>query len=283
MRFRSLFFTDYTKTDITGDDYIKLWRDSLGYKYIVCQLERCPETQRLHWQGYVQLDRQRTRNKLQSYFAGLHCERRKGTVDDAITYCTKTETRVHGPYRDGDVPSPGKRSDLDEIKKLIDDGAGELELADAHFAAYCRYYRAFGRYSGLRARPRDEKTQSFVYWGKPGTGKTRTVYDTYGNGRVYDFPRPNGGAFWFDGMVPGQHDVLLLDDFYGWLPLHLLLKLMDRYPLKVPIKGGMIEFNCKFVYITSNKHYDEWYDWAKLGRNLKGAFERRIDECVEFE
>lgn len=282
MRYRSLLFTDYNYTELEGDEYLEFWKQ-LGYKFIVFQLERCPSSGRLHWQGFVQLSKQRTRSKLQSIFRGLHCEKRRGTIAEAINYCEKEETRERGPFRDGDIPSQGKRTDLDDVKQLLDSGATELEIAENHFGAYCRYYKAFGRYGGLRARPRNEKTHSIVYWGKPGTGKTRTVYDTFGSGAVYDMPRPNGGSFWFDGLIPGKHRVLLLDDFYGWLPLHLLLKLMDRYPLQVPIKGGMIEFNCEKLYITSNKHYDEWYDWSKLGHNLKQAFIRRIDEILEFE
>lgn len=281
MRFRSLIFTDYNYTDLDGNDYLELWK-ALGYKYIVVQLEKCPDTSRLHWQGFVQLSKQRTRSKLQSLFSGLHCERRKGSIADAINYCQKEETRVNGPWTDGDLPSQGQRTDLEQVKQLIDTGATELEVAEAHFGPWCRYYKALARYGGLRARPRDKKTYSLVYWGTPGTGKTRAVYDTYGYGAVYDMPRPNGGSFWFDGLIPGKHTVLLLDDFYGWLPLHLLLKLMDRYPLKVPIKGGMVEFNCDYLYITSNKHFTEWYDWSKLGHNLMEAFKRRLDEHVEF-
>lgn len=281
MRFRSLIFTDYNFTDLDGADYIELWKE-LGYKYIVVQLELCPTTDRLHWQGFVQLDRQRTRSKLQSIFPGLHCERRKGTIADAVAYCEKEDTRQSGPWRDGDVPAQGRRSDLDQVHQLLKQGEDELTIADEHFGAWVRYRKSFTAYRTLIWTQRDYKTYSLVYWGKAGTGKTRGVYDTYGAQRVYDLPRPNGGSVWFDGLTR-EHDVLLIDDFYGWIPCHLLLKLMDRYPLQVPVKGGMVPFSCKYLYITSNKHYDEWYDWSKLGHNLKEAFIRRIDEIVEFE
>jgi len=280
MRFRSLVFTDYNFTETDGEEYIELWKP-LGYKFIVVQLERCPETDRLHWQGFVSLTKQRTRSKLQSKFPGLHCERRKGSVHDAIAYCEKQDTRVAGPYRDGDIPVQGKRTDIEQARELLLAGASELEIADANFGLWCRNRRSFSAYRNLVWEQRRAKTYSLVYWGTAGTGKTRAVYDTYGFDRVYDLPRPNGGSVWFDGLSPG-HDVLLLDDFYGWLPLHLLLKLMDRYPLQVPTKGGMVNFNVKYLYITSNKPWTEWYDWSKLGHNLLEAFKRRIDEEVEF-
>lgn len=280
MRFRSLVFTDYNFTDVTGEEYMELWK-VIGYKFIVFQLERCPETNRLHWQGFVSLSKQRTRSKLQSKFPGLHCERRQGTIHQAIAYCRKEDTRVDGPFSDGDIPVQGKRTDIEEAREAILDGASELELANANFGLWCRNRKSFSAYRNLVWEPRSEKTYSLIYWGKAGTGKTRAAYDTYGTGAVYDLPRPNGGSVWFDGLSPG-HSVLLIDDFYGWLPCHLLLKLMDRYPLQVPVKGGMVNFACKYLYITSNKHWDEWYDWSKLGHNLREAFIRRIDEELEF-
>lgn len=280
MRFRSLVFTDYNFTETDGEEYIELWKD-YGVTYIIVQLEKCPQTDRLHWQGFCQLSKQRTRSSIQSRFPGIHCERRKGSVHDCVNYCRKEESRERGPYTYGDVPSQGRRTDLETIRDAIRGGASQLEVADAHFTEWVRYQRSFQLYRNLVAEPRQSKTYSLIYWGKAGTGKTRAAYDTYGMGRVYDLPRPNGGSIWFDGLSR-SHDVLLIDDFYGWIPCHLLLKLMDRYPLQVAVKGGMVNFSCKYLYITSNKHYDEWYDWTKLGHSLKEAFERRIDEIVEF-
>lgn len=31
---------------------------------------------------------------------------------------------------------------------------------------------------------------------------------------------------------------MVIDDFYGWIPYDEMLRVMDRYPHKVPIKGA---------------------------------------------
>ncbi len=121
-------------------------------------------------------------------------------------------------------------------------------------------------------------TELHILWGEAGSGKSRHVWEL--DAEVYPVPNPNGGSLWFDGYV-GQ-DVVLLDDFYGWCPLHLLLKMADRYPLQVPIKGGHTEFVAKSLYITSNKPWREWYKWDELGNQLMAAFERRIVSCVKM-
>lgn len=38
-----------------------------------------------------------------------------------------------------------------------------------------------------------------------------------------------------------------------------MLRLMDRYPLKVPTKGGFEEFRSTMIIITSNEPIDNWY------------------------
>lgn len=205
-------------------------------------------------------------------------EKAKGSRIQCIEYCSKEESRVEGPYTYGNMElHPGKRNDLLDIKEAIKDGSSELEIADEYFGQWVRYRKSFGQYRTLLATPRNSKTKLIIFWGKAGTGKTRKVYDD--NQDVYDLPRPNGGSVWFDNF---HHDVLLLDDFYGWIPLHLLLKLADRYPMQVPVKGGMVNFNAKRLYITSNVHYKEWYKWSEFNSELLHAFERRIDIIEEF-
>ncbi|KAF8766420.1 Replication-associated protein like [Argiope bruennichi] len=59
---------------------------------------------------------------------------------------------------------------------------------------------------------------------------------------------------------------------------HFDLRLLDRYPLKVPIKGSYAEFNSEIIYITSNQHWSEWYP------NIpnKDALWRRIQVKIDL-
>lgn len=147
----------------------------------------------------------------------------------------------------------GKRSDLDAIKKEIQEGATEEDIADSHFGLWVVYRRSFQRYATLLAVNRSWKPVTHVYWGKTGTGKTRFVMDQIMDS---DFFIP-GDYNWFDGYV-GQR-IVILDDYRGEYKIQLLLKLLDRYPMSVPIKGGFVNWAPKKVYITSNIHPKCWY------------------------
>ena len=118
--------------------------------------------------------------------------------------------------------------------------------------------------------PRLEKftpTVVKVFIGKPGTGKTRKVYEL--DPSVYLVPEPVNGILWFDGYE--TQEAILFDDFYGWVKYHTMLNLLDGYPMQLPIKGSYVYRNWTRVYITSNKHPREWYDrpeWNALHRRI---------------
>ena len=58
------------------------------------------------------------------------------------------------------------------------------------------------------------------------------------------------------------HEVVIIDEFYGWLPFDLLLRVCDRYPLLVETKGGQTQFVAKVIVITSNSLPSNWYKSA---------------------
>lgn len=272
----------------SGEYVAGLFEECEWVKYSIHQEEKCPETDRRHLQGYSEFTGPIRIGRFKRLVGDtVHVERRRGSRDQAREYCQKEETRMSGPWEKGEFQKSGQgsRTDLSAVKRALDDGQGEGEIADEFFGAWCRYHKAFRAYKQLRLEPRTWKTNFEIHWGLPGTGKTRHVYDKYGHSAVYDLPRPNGGSVWFDGYDAEKHTVLLLDDFYGWVPLHMLLKWTDRYGLRVPIKGGMCQFLFKHVYITSNKPMGEWYDWDRFdgGGSLRLALERRVDKTTHYD
>lgn len=68
-----------------------------GVKYFVCQLEKAPETGKLHWQGYAVYDNacrfQGARKKL-GLTDSCHMEAAKGNDEQNKKYCTKEDSRV---------------------------------------------------------------------------------------------------------------------------------------------------------------------------------------------
>lgn len=151
---------------------------------------------------------------------------------------------------------------------MIDDGKTELEIADTHFATWTRIYRAIRAYRLLRPLVRSWQTETIVYWGPPGSGKSRHVHELAPD--AYWLPKPEGGGtVWFEGY-DGQSDVVI-DEFYGWITRDLMCRLCDRYPLHVQTKGGAVTFVAKRIFITSNKPPEQW--WRRVGL---GPMQRRL-------
>lgn len=108
-----------------------------------------------------------------------------------------------------------------------------------------------------------------VLWGDTGTGKTRFCHEQAAGRSMWS----SGDYKWFDGYI-GQ-EVVLLDDYRGEYPIQQFLKLTDRYPMQVPIKGGFTNWCPKKIYITSNVAPSLWYQ--DIGSRTKEAFMRRLN------
>lgn len=178
-------------------------------------------------------------------------------------------------FEHGEMMRQGKRSDLEAIQLEIKSGATELEIANTHFSKWVLYRRSFKAYHNLLSIPRDFKTLVTIYWGKTGLGKTRKVFSDNVGKTIWT----NGDFQWFDGYH-GQ-EICLFDDFRGQYELALLLKLLDRYPMQVPVKGGFTNWRPKHVYITSNEDPKYWY--FNSDKRSQAALFRRIEENIEVE
>lgn len=168
----------------------------------------------------------------------------------AELYCQKEGDVV--TYGDNEA-KPGQRTDLEQgCRSLVEHR--DLQRFKLEFPTlWVKYPRGFSTL--LEQKPRDRNEPPYVEWiyGPTATGKTRSVYERH------EVLWPSNGTLqWFDGYQ-GQ-EVVLFDDFRGHhCSFTLLLRYLDRYPLKVPIKGGYVEWVPKKIYITSCKHPKDCY------------------------
>lgn len=229
-----------------------------------------------HWQGYIEFTKKVTLAHLKDIlcFEGAHWEPRRGTQSQAIAYCSKQDTRVEGPWTFGDKKSQGKRSDLLAVKEDIDDGATVEQLWDNHFPQMVQHEAGIQKYINTKSIKRDFKTKVTVLMGPPGCGKTRYVMDKYPNAF---FKNPTE---WWDGYQ-GQ-EVVVFDDFYGWMPYHEMLRIMDRYPHSVNAKGTMLNFAPRKIFITSNTAPHNWWNKEKVKNMKEEAIYRRITKYIEW-
>jgi hypothetical protein len=247
------------------------WKDEI--KFLVYQLEKGKE-ETLHLQGYVQFTKNKRLAALKKLCPRAHWEKRQGSHEQAKAYCTKEDTRQSEPVMVGEEPAPGKRNDLDAVKKLIDTGASWKQVADEHFTQFVKYERGLRSYSSLTAKPRDFKTEVIVLYGPTGTGKSLFCRTNAPDAYWY-FPQKDGK--WWDGYE-GEDDIVI-DEFYGQLQWSAALRLFDRYPCQVEVKGRTINFAPKRIFITSNKEPYYWY--PSKGDQFQ-TLNRRLDKIYNL-
>lgn len=200
----------------------------------------------------------------------IHAEIARGSPAQAASYCRKD-----GDFEEfGEVPvGRGYRSDLGTVIGRVQEGADWKKLLQTDPVILARYPRFVDRLLLSYGQQRSWITETTVYWGETGTGKTRKAFSEASDAYIHS------GSHWFDGYA-GESSVIF-DDFGGSeFKLTYLLKLLDRYPMRVPVKGGFVNWCPRKVWITSNYSPKEWFPNAK-DEHVKAMF-RRFSRVVRF-
>lgn len=234
-----------------------------------------------HLQGYLEV---KARNKIGWYKKHIHktahFEPRRGKLDEAVNYCKKD-----GNFHEQGEPKPnkqGKRSDLELVKKIVmEDKGSMLDVIEQ-----CTSYQALrGAQIMMSYRPYiSHDIPKTVYWfyGSTGSGKTRKAMEKTLELSKGNYWMSHDTLQWFDGYH--NQKVVIVDDFRTKMcSYNFLLRLLDRYPLRVPIKGGYVEWIPTTIFITSNKSPEELYTWEEKTRDDIEQLLRRITKLVNFD
>lgn len=251
-------------------------------KYAVWQLEQGKKGTE-HFQGYVEFQNAVGMKRVRTAVGqNPHVEIRRGTRDQAREYAMKEDTRIEGPWEHGERTQQGQRTDLEALARCIKEQGLDAAIEEAP-EKYIRYHhgmhklaefyaRRSSRFSELDDSRADSPLRVYVLHGQAGSGKTRIAYEAFPD--LYKLCH-DSEQLWWDGYM--GEETLLIDDFYGWIKYAFLLNVLDRYPLRLPIKGGFTYAKWNTVIITSNTEPTAWY---KLG--LTPALSRRITESYEI-
>lgn len=291
-QFTCLCFTVQKKHGIKKfHNYWKSYDFTNGLVTYCCyQLESGSKSKRLHLQGYLQLrKRQRFGPTLFSNLPDASYRLARGSDSDNYKYCSKTDTRVKGPWFHGECRDhQGHRSDIEAIGQMVARGASNREIAESHPNWWRYTYMIDRARSWLIMDDPRPKPKVYVHLGPAGSGKTTAATQYYGD-NYWICPPKLGDRVWFDGYV-GQ-DVAIFDDINGsWMPRTTLLQILHEHTCKPDTKGARTNFIPKVIVLTTNHHPRDWYQypdtvsWIALRRriNLIKIFENfSVIQCID--
>lgn len=268
----SFTLNNYEPTD---EGRLRSLVDGGQVRYIVFGRE-IGENQTPHLQGYLELQTRRRLNGVKELLGNnrYHLERSVGSATQNRDYCTKDgEFEEFGTFIES---GQGRRTDLAAVAALVTEGHDLRRVAEDFPVEFIKYHRGIERLISIRSVPRSWRTQVVYFYGPTGSGKSRRAQRESQDlcpDRVSWLHDPS--LKWFNGLDPG-HKGVIIDDFSGGVDIALLLRLFDRYPMQVPVKGGFMEWSPRIVWITSNFAPEHWYP---RGQHFD-ALMRRIDEIT---
>lgn len=189
-------------------------------------------------------------------------------VNASIEYCKKDNDF----YETGDRPRMGERTDIQAVKSMLKEGCNLRKIVE-----YTESYQSI-RHAEIHLKyfekPRSHKP--YVVWchGKTGTGKSKFAYEQC---EGHDCYTAMSTGKWFEGY-DGHTHVIIDDMRKDFMKFHELLRLLDRYAMRVECKGGSRQFVATHIYITSCYHPNDLFETREDVNQLI----RRLDEIKMF-
>lgn len=237
-----------------------------------------------HLQGACILGSQEYLNtiKLLPGMRRAHIEPMRGTPEQNYLYCTKED---HYAFEKGERPKVGKRNDLINVCEKIKNGQTISEILydddmkDA--ATFVKYHKGLTLYRSVVCGTRSEPPIVIWIHGSTGVGKTRFVHDFVSrHGQISQLWVSNNTMQWFDGYT-GQ-PYALFDDFRtSQITFSFLLRVLDRYPLQVPIKGGFVQWIPRWIFVTSPQSPESTYNLRRT-EDIQQLV-RRVSRILDFD
>lgn len=228
------------------------FEETLYYQAIPCKFhvygEEKGEKGTPHLQGYIYFENARYFNSVCKLLKRAHVAVARGDAQQNVDYCLKQGGKN---FVNGDIPSKGKRSDIEFVKKALADGRPIKYIVDNTDSLQAlKYAESAIKYTEI---VRDFMPKVYWFYGPTGSGKSREAASMCPE--AYYTTDTNQ---WWDGY--DAHSEVIIDDFRAdFCKFHVLLKLLDRYPFRVAVKGGFRQFLAKTIIITTPHHPTETF------------------------
>lgn len=265
VRTRAWVFTLNNPTEGERDTLAELLKKESTYGII--GLEK-GEKGTVHLQGYVKFKNPRAFAGVRKLLGGrAHVEAAKGDDASNYKYCSKEDNFVQW----GTQSHKGARNDMQWVRETVKATNSIRQVIEN--ATSLQSVRAAEVMIKYTEPGRTTKPTVFWYYGSTGTGKTRAACEEAGA----DVWWSGANLQWFDGYDGQKHAIL--DDFRGdQCTLAFLLRLLDRYPVRVPVKGGFRMWTPDRIWITTPYHPTNVYPSREDCQQLI----RRIDTLRQF-
>lgn len=214
-----------------------------SFDYMAVGRERCPTTQREHFQGFAYSQISQRLIWWRKRLAPHHFEVCHGNLLQNERYCSK-----EGQYQEFGIKpmGSGKRRDLAEFcDALVTKKRKLTDVAVEYPQCFVQYHNGLTRLEAIMTQPYEHHCVRGVWiYGCPGSGKTHLARSFDSN------PYIKAQNKWFDGYN-GQ-STIILDDLDTDTLGHYLKIWMDKWSCSGEIKGGTVQLRHTRFIVTSN-------------------------------
>lgn len=234
-----------------------------GVAYLKGQLEQ-GDGGFIHWQILVVFSAKKSLIQVRGMFGPIHAELSRSSAADE--YVWKDDTAVLGTRFELGSKPMRRNNPTDWDAVLASAKKGDLSEVPADVTIRC--YNQLRRIGYDNIRPVAMVRSCKVFWGPTGTGKSRRAWEEAGLLCYAKDPRTK----WWDGYS-GENNCVI-DEFRGTIDIAHMLRWLDRYPVRVEVKGGAVPLCVGSFWITSNLDPRLWY--PELDEETKAALMRRL-------
>lgn len=267
------------------DEQIFEYISSLEHiKYFIFQREKGHETGTVHIQAFISFTCSQRFSRIKKYFPTAHIEKCKGSNTQCRDYCSKSDTRVSGPYEYGQFAEERARTDYKEFLELAQEGTSDTELGKLFPTLFLKH---IGNIEKIRESYRHDmlcnefrKIDVTYIYGPPRTGKTYSVINKYGMKNVHLVRIYRSGMF---DTYFGQ-DVMCFDEFNSQIKITEMNAYLDVYALSLPARFYDRQASYTKFYIIANIPLSEQYKEIQQTQPvIYKAFCERINTIIRFD
>lgn len=266
-----------------GDGIVDELKTKLAGSVYYCFQREVGEQLTPHIQGYVYYKEVKSFKYMKELGLNAHLSMARGTAEQNRTYCSKpggTDFLEEGrlPKQGPSKSASDKRDELDEAaRSLVDKSCRVDDIALSNPGLFVVYNKGLTALESRLISPRNPETPVKVYWlfGPTGTGKSKWAME--------HFPQAYwkmGTNHWWDGYQ-GEETVIIDDYRTGFSTFQYLLTVLDRYRMRVEMKGSSIQLAATTFVITTPLRPED--TWTSKTDEAIGQLLRRITHVVHFQ